>query len=187
MESSTRSTRPDVWRREEPNPERTAGGNRPPPRPRPRPRHQLMDLPAEPRRSCGFATSTWTRGSCGAAPQTVSPGLLHALLSRAAQHRRSGSGQDRDPGPGLYQAALAGDLVAMATALAQGAEVNRSFSGEEGRTALIAAAAGVNEPPVRSGPAPRAVHSDPLALLRRGHCWPASSCCSTAPTSTTET
>lgn len=46
-------------------------------------------------------------------------------------------------GLGLYRAALAGDLVAMAAALAQGAEVNRSLSGEEGRTALIAAALGV--------------------------------------------
>ncbi|TWW77744.1 BAR_ACAPs and ArfGap_ACAP domain-containing protein [Takifugu flavidus] len=57
---------------------------------------------------------------------------------------RSGAseGQDRDPGLCLYRAALAGDLVAMAAALAQGAEVNRSFSGEEGRTALIAAAVG---------------------------------------------
>lgn len=53
------------------------------------------------------------------------------------------SGQDPDPGLCLYRAALAGDLVAMATALAQGAEVNRSVSGEEGRTALMAAAAGV--------------------------------------------
>lgn len=43
----------------------------------------------------------------------------------------------------LYRAALAGDLVAMAAALAQGAEVNQSFSGEQGRTALIAAAVGV--------------------------------------------
>lgn len=43
----------------------------------------------------------------------------------------------------LYRAALAGDLVAMAAALAQGAEVNRSFSWEQGRTPLIAAAIGV--------------------------------------------
>ncbi|XP_065816282.1 BAR_ACAPs and ArfGap_ACAP domain-containing protein [Labrus bergylta] len=45
----------------------------------------------------------------------------------------------------LYRAALAGDLVAMAAALAQGAEVNRSISEEEeegGRTALIGAAVG---------------------------------------------
>lgn len=54
-----------------------------------------------------------------------------------------GSGQDQDVGLCLYQAALAGDLVAMVAALAQGADVNRSFSREEGRTALIAAAVGV--------------------------------------------
>ncbi|MEQ2204641.1 hypothetical protein XENOCAPTIV_016251, partial [Xenoophorus captivus] len=38
------------------------------------------------------------------------------------------------------QASLAGDLVALATALAEGAEVNCSVAEEEGRTALIAAA-----------------------------------------------
>lgn len=44
----------------------------------------------------------------------------------------------------LYQAALAGDLVAMASALAEGAEVNGSIVGEgAGRTALIGAAVGV--------------------------------------------
>lgn len=37
----------------------------------------------------------------------------------------------------------------MAAALAQGAEVNRSFDSEGGRTALIAAAVGVRRP---SGP-----------------------------------
>ncbi|KAM9359631.1 arf-GAP with coiled-coil, ANK repeat and PH domain-containing protein 2 [Symphorus nematophorus] len=42
----------------------------------------------------------------------------------------------------LYRAALAGDLVAMAAALAQGAEVNGSIGEEEGRTALIGAAVG---------------------------------------------
>ncbi|XP_068440988.1 BAR_ACAPs and ArfGap_ACAP domain-containing protein isoform X2 [Clinocottus analis] len=42
----------------------------------------------------------------------------------------------------LYQAAVAGDLVAIATALAQGAEVNGSIEEEEGRTALIGAAVG---------------------------------------------
>ncbi|XP_070826476.1 arf-GAP with coiled-coil, ANK repeat and PH domain-containing protein 2 [Chaetodon trifascialis] len=42
----------------------------------------------------------------------------------------------------LYRAALAGDLVAMAAALAEGAEVNGSISEEEGRTALIGAAVG---------------------------------------------
>ncbi|XP_040902209.1 BAR_ACAPs and ArfGap_ACAP domain-containing protein isoform X2 [Toxotes jaculatrix] len=42
----------------------------------------------------------------------------------------------------LYQAALAGDLVAMAAALAEGAEVNGSIAEEGGRTALIGAAVG---------------------------------------------
>ncbi|XP_071352310.1 arf-GAP with coiled-coil, ANK repeat and PH domain-containing protein 2 isoform X1 [Trachinotus anak] len=42
----------------------------------------------------------------------------------------------------LYLAALAGDLVAMAAALAEGAEVNGSVAEEEGRTALIGAAVG---------------------------------------------
>ncbi|XP_030008690.1 LOW QUALITY PROTEIN: arf-GAP with coiled-coil, ANK repeat and PH domain-containing protein 3 [Sphaeramia orbicularis] len=42
----------------------------------------------------------------------------------------------------LYQAATTGDLVAMAAALAQGAEVNGSISTEQGRTALIGAAVG---------------------------------------------
>ncbi|XP_022594393.1 arf-GAP with coiled-coil, ANK repeat and PH domain-containing protein 3-like [Seriola dumerili] len=42
----------------------------------------------------------------------------------------------------LYQAAVAGDLVAMAAALAVGAEVNNSIGEEEGRTALIGAAIG---------------------------------------------
>ncbi|XP_070685014.1 arf-GAP with coiled-coil, ANK repeat and PH domain-containing protein 2 [Pempheris klunzingeri] len=42
----------------------------------------------------------------------------------------------------LYRATLAGDLVAMAAALAQGAEVNGSIGEEEGRTALIGAAVG---------------------------------------------
>ncbi|XP_041797436.1 BAR_ACAPs and ArfGap_ACAP domain-containing protein isoform X2 [Chelmon rostratus] len=47
-----------------------------------------------------------------------------------------------DAGLRLYQAALAGDLVAMVAALAQGAEVNGSIGEEEGRTALIGAAVG---------------------------------------------
>ncbi|XP_037630684.1 BAR_ACAPs and ArfGap_ACAP domain-containing protein [Sebastes umbrosus] len=42
----------------------------------------------------------------------------------------------------LYRAALAGDPVAMAAALAQGAEVNGSIGEEGGRTALIGAAVG---------------------------------------------
>ncbi|XP_077467250.1 arf-GAP with coiled-coil, ANK repeat and PH domain-containing protein 2 isoform X2 [Stigmatopora argus] len=43
---------------------------------------------------------------------------------------------------GLYRAAVAGDLVAMAAALAQGAPVNGSVAQEEGRTPLIGAAQG---------------------------------------------
>ncbi|XP_068173022.1 BAR_ACAPs and ArfGap_ACAP domain-containing protein [Antennarius striatus] len=42
----------------------------------------------------------------------------------------------------LYRASLAGDLPAMAVALAEGAELNRSVAEEEGRTALIGAAVG---------------------------------------------
>ncbi|XP_030601147.1 arf-GAP with coiled-coil, ANK repeat and PH domain-containing protein 3 [Archocentrus centrarchus] len=42
----------------------------------------------------------------------------------------------------LYQASLAGDLVVMASALAEGAEVNGSIGEEEGRTPLIGAAVG---------------------------------------------
>nr|XP_057935572.1 BAR_ACAPs and ArfGap_ACAP domain-containing protein [Doryrhamphus excisus] len=42
----------------------------------------------------------------------------------------------------LYRAAVAGDLVAMVMALAQGAEINRCIAEEEGRTALIGAAVG---------------------------------------------
>ncbi|XP_042271128.1 BAR_ACAPs and ArfGap_ACAP domain-containing protein [Thunnus maccoyii] len=54
-----------------------------------------------------------------------------------------GSQRDKDAaGLRLYRAALAGDLVAMAAALAQGAEVNGSIAEEEGRTALIGAAVG---------------------------------------------
>ncbi|XP_041733139.1 BAR_ACAPs and ArfGap_ACAP domain-containing protein [Coregonus clupeaformis] len=42
----------------------------------------------------------------------------------------------------MYQAACQGDLVTMASALAQGAEVNWSHAEEEGRTALIGSAFG---------------------------------------------
>lgn len=64
----------------------------------------------------------------------------------------------------------------MAAALAQGAEVNRSFDSEGGRTALIAAAVGVRRP---SGPPhpPRGCVSAFLLSVYRGRCWPASSCC----------
>lgn len=44
----------------------------------------------------------------------------------------------------LYQAAFQGDLVTMASALAQGAEVNWSHAEEEGRTALIGSTFGVS-------------------------------------------
>ncbi|KAI7801004.1 hypothetical protein IRJ41_018152, partial [Triplophysa rosa] len=45
-------------------------------------------------------------------------------------------------GEKLYQASLSGDLVAMVTALAKGAEVNWSNPEQEGRTALIGSAIG---------------------------------------------
>lgn len=44
----------------------------------------------------------------------------------------------------LYRAAVDGDLVAMAAALAQGSEVNSVVLEEQGRTALIGAAVGVS-------------------------------------------
>ncbi|XP_062241754.1 BAR_ACAPs and ArfGap_ACAP domain-containing protein [Platichthys flesus] len=47
-----------------------------------------------------------------------------------------------DAGRRLYQAALDGDLVALAVALAEGAEVNGSIAEQEGRTGLIGAAVG---------------------------------------------
>ncbi|XP_061682578.1 BAR_ACAPs and ArfGap_ACAP domain-containing protein [Syngnathoides biaculeatus] len=49
---------------------------------------------------------------------------------------------DASPLLRLYRAAVAGDLVTMVTALAQGATVNGSVAQEEGRTALIGAAQG---------------------------------------------
>ncbi|XP_056138911.1 BAR_ACAPs and ArfGap_ACAP domain-containing protein [Lampris incognitus] len=55
---------------------------------------------------------------------------------------RNSQGGMEAAGRSLYKAALLGDLVAMAVALAQGAEVNGSLSEEEGRTALIGAAIG---------------------------------------------
>lgn len=68
--------------------------------------------------------------------------LLVFILSPS--HSVSGREKD-DVGLRLYRAALAGDLVAMATALAQGAEVNGSIGEEAGRTALIGAAVGVKD------------------------------------------
>uniref|UniRef100_H3D0T3 Arf-GAP with coiled-coil, ANK repeat and PH domain-containing protein n=1 Tax=Tetraodon nigroviridis TaxID=99883 RepID=H3D0T3_TETNG len=64
------------------------------------------------------------------------------LSSCSSSTPPSAPGEDQDVTLGLYRAALAGDLVAMAAALAQGAEVNGSLSGEQGRTALIGAAVG---------------------------------------------
>ncbi|XP_026195251.1 BAR_ACAPs and ArfGap_ACAP domain-containing protein isoform X2 [Anabas testudineus] len=63
---------------------------------------------------------------------------------RFVQKRSSGGHQNQkdDAGLCLYRAAFVGDLVAMATALAEGAEVNRTIAEEEGRTALIGAAVG---------------------------------------------
>lgn len=48
-------------------------------------------------------------------------------------------------GEKLYQESLSGDLVAMATALSEGAEVNWSNPEQEGRTALIGSAIGVSD------------------------------------------
>lgn len=59
------------------------------------------------------------------------------MLSSVSGHRKEEAGLH------LYQAAVAGDLVSMAAALAAGAEVNSSVAKEEGRTALIGAAVGV--------------------------------------------
>lgn len=58
--------------------------------------------------------------------------------------RSAAGGAQPQKGAGLrlYQASVGGDLVAMATALAEGAEVNSSVDEEEGRTALIGAAVG---------------------------------------------
>lgn len=74
------------------------------------------------------------------------------LTGRSDRRPRSVSGGEKDDaGLRLYHAALAGDLVAMAAALAQGAEVNGSIGEEEGRTALIGAAVGVREHTERRG------------------------------------
>uniref|UniRef100_A0A8D3CC98 Arf-GAP with coiled-coil, ANK repeat and PH domain-containing protein n=1 Tax=Scophthalmus maximus TaxID=52904 RepID=A0A8D3CC98_SCOMX len=58
--------------------------------------------------------------------------------------RNSGAdgARESDAGLRLYRSALAGDLVAMAAALAEGAAVNGSNAEEEGRTALIGATVG---------------------------------------------
>ncbi|XP_027901044.1 arf-GAP with coiled-coil, ANK repeat and PH domain-containing protein 2 isoform X1 [Xiphophorus couchianus] len=54
----------------------------------------------------------------------------------------SAASPQKGAGLRLYQASVAGDLVSMATALAEGAEVNGGVAEEEGRTALIGAAVG---------------------------------------------
>ncbi|XP_078140284.1 arf-GAP with coiled-coil, ANK repeat and PH domain-containing protein 2 [Centroberyx gerrardi] len=61
---------------------------------------------------------------------------------RFVLNRDDAQGGKAEVGRSLYQAALLGDLVAMAAALARGAEVNGSVAEEEGRTALIGAAVG---------------------------------------------
>lgn len=60
------------------------------------------------------------------------------VQSNSAQHHRHKDAATLR----LYQASLAGDLVAMASMLAEGAEVNGSIGEEEGRTPLIGAAIG---------------------------------------------
>uniref|UniRef100_A0A671TV97 Arf-GAP with coiled-coil, ANK repeat and PH domain-containing protein n=1 Tax=Sparus aurata TaxID=8175 RepID=A0A671TV97_SPAAU len=75
--------------------------------------------------------------------QRSSGAARNFLTGRSDRRPRSVSGGEKDEaGLRLYHAALAGDLVAMAAALAQGAEVNGSIGEEEGRTALIGAAVG---------------------------------------------
>ncbi|XP_041851133.1 BAR_ACAPs and ArfGap_ACAP domain-containing protein [Melanotaenia boesemani] len=66
------------------------------------------------------------------------------FVQRSSSHGAHKSNESRrnEAGLRLYRASVAGDLVAMATALAQGAEVNGSIGEEEGRTALIGAAVG---------------------------------------------
>lgn len=139
--------RHDVQKKEETNPEQTVSGKAVPiifilP---PKDRHQLIC-------GCSFRAEKelWIRQKYvdkRFVKNTISDGKSRPSLAHAAQLSSltltPGSGQDQDVGLCLYQAALAGDLVTMAAALAQGAEVNRSFSREGGRTALIAAAVGV--------------------------------------------
>ncbi|XP_030299629.1 arf-GAP with coiled-coil, ANK repeat and PH domain-containing protein 2 isoform X3 [Sparus aurata] len=79
--------------------------------------------------------------------------IREKYVERRFVQRSSGAarGEKDEAGLRLYHAALAGDLVAMAAALAQGAEVNGSIGEEEGRTALIGAAVGVREHTERRG------------------------------------
>ena len=55
-----------------------------------------------------------------------------------------------EAGHALYKGALLGDVVTMAAALSQGAEVNRRQPEEENRTPLMAAAIGVRHYKYRS-------------------------------------
>ncbi|XP_035798290.2 BAR_ACAPs and ArfGap_ACAP domain-containing protein isoform X2 [Amphiprion ocellaris] len=63
-------------------------------------------------------------------------------LSSSGEAHKSDWRRKDEAGLRLYRASLAGDLVAMATALSEGAEVNGSIGEEGGRTALIGAAVG---------------------------------------------
>ncbi|XP_037534275.1 BAR_ACAPs and ArfGap_ACAP domain-containing protein [Nematolebias whitei] len=64
-----------------------------------------------------------------------------SFVQRSADPPVSGRHKD-EASLRLYRASVVGDLVAMVTALAEGAEVNGSVGEEEGRTALIGAAVG---------------------------------------------
>uniref|UniRef100_A0A087XWQ3 Arf-GAP with coiled-coil, ANK repeat and PH domain-containing protein n=1 Tax=Poecilia formosa TaxID=48698 RepID=A0A087XWQ3_POEFO len=64
------------------------------------------------------------------------------LENRGGVVNHSAASPQKGAGLRLYQASVAGDLVSMATALAEGAEVNGGVTEEEGRTALIGAAIG---------------------------------------------
>lgn len=160
--SWTKSTRLDVQRRDESNPKQTARGRIN--------EFQTFELWCEGR--CGtelrvewrFLSSTFQsrertvdqREVCGEEVceeqllrrrRSVAdnrfyclPPSVHFILTPC----HSGSGAEKDNvGLRLYQAALVGNLVAMAAALAEGAEVNGSIGEEAGRTALIGAAVGV--------------------------------------------
>lgn len=101
----------------------------------------------------------------------------------------------------LYRAAVAGDLVAMAAALARDSEVNGCIAEEGGRTALIGAAVGVNYCLLDSS---RSADDASVVMVVnftyqeemkavgvfpacRGRCWLVSFCCRTVRTSTTAT
>ena len=125
----------------------------------------VLCFSSEQRRRRGSERNMWRRDSCrGAQVRLVNHLRPHLcehkrcwaqrsiLIGRSDRRPRSVSGGEKDdPGLRLYHAALAGDLVAMAAALAQGAEVNGSIGEEEGRTALIGAAVGVRRYTERRG------------------------------------